>query len=206
MPRSRFVCAALLAMFAAACDKGLQEEQQEAREAREKAQRVLDEENQKLANESAAAERKAAEKADAARSEAEGDVASANREAADRVADAVRDSREKIMDAQQTADEEAREATQAFLRARTDLESSVGKQLDAIDRRTAAVRAKVESGKGTPEVAASVKQVETKVKTVRSDLEAFQTKTARSIDDFRLKLEQSLAELRKAVDSLESKS
>src|SRR4051794_27833690 len=71
-----------------------------------------------------------------------------------------------------TADQKAKEAADAFQKARLDLESGVNKQLDTIDKRTAAVREKLASDKSaSPDKQASVKRVETKSKTLRADLQ-----------------------------------
>ena len=142
-----------------------------------------------------------------ANQEAAEKVSEAEREAKARVAEAQRDGAEKVADAQKGADDASSDAVKAFQAARTDLRKSVETELESIDERVGELKKKI--GKAEPavqnQVAPQVTAVEQKTKTLRSDLRAFETQTAASVDEFRVRLERSMIELKKKLDEIDKR-
>jgi hypothetical protein len=179
-----------------ACQKKAEDHAAEAAKEQTKAEEVARDAANDLNREVVKANQEAAEK-----------VTEAEREAKARVADAVRDGTDKVADAQKNADEASSDAVKAFQEARTDLRKSVETELESIDERVGELKKKI--GKAEPavqtQVAPQVTAVEQKTKTLRSDLRAFETQTAASVNEFRVRLERSMAELKKKLDELDQR-
>lgn len=133
--------------------------------------------------------------------------AEARREASERVGDAIRDGSSKVADARNDADAAAVEAAKAFQEARSDLRKSVDNQLEAIDERVVKLQKKLdETDRGDKvQVKTQVSDVAQRTQTLRNDLQSFEKQTAASVDEFRVRLDRSLAELKKKLEELESR-
>jgi hypothetical protein len=179
-----------------ACQKSAEDHASEAAKEQKKAEEVARDASNDLNREVVKANEEAAKK-----------VSDAEREAKARVAEAQRDGAEKVADAQKGADEASSDAVKAFQAARTDLRKSVETELESIDERVGELKKKL--GKAEPavqnQVAPQVTAVEQKTKTLRSDLRAFETQTAASVDEFRVRLERSMIELKKKLDEIDKR-
>jgi hypothetical protein len=179
-----------------ACQKSAEDHASEAAKEQKKAEEVARDASNDLNREVVKANQEAAEK-----------VSEAEREAKARVAEAQRDGADKVADAQKGADEASSDAVKAFQAARTDLRKSVETELESIDERVGELKKKI--GKAEPavqnQVSPQVTAVEQKTKTLRSDLRAFETQTAASVDEFRVRLERSMIELKKKLDELDKR-
>jgi hypothetical protein len=179
-----------------ACQRSAEDSASEAAKEQQKAEEVARDANNDLQREVVKANEKAAEK-----------INEAEREAKARVAEAERDGADKVADAKKGADDASSDAVKAFQEARTDLRKSVETELESIDERVGELKKKI--GKAEPavqnQVAPQVTAVEQKTKTLRSDLRAFESQTAASVNDFRVRLERSMAELKKKLDELDQR-
>ena len=179
-----------------ACQKSAEDHAADAAKEQKKADEVARDASNDMQREVVKANQEAAEK-----------VSEAEREAKARVADAARDGAGKVADAQKGADEASSDAVKAFQEARTDLRKSVETELESIDERVGELKKKI--GQAEPavqnQVTPQVTAVEQKTKTLRSDLRAFETQTAASVNEFRVRLERSMIELKKKLDELDQR-
>lgn len=184
----------LTLLVAAGCQKSANEERAEAVKAQQEADRAAEEAARERRSEVADANLEAARK-----------IADAQNEAREKNGEAVKDEVGKVVDAQDKAREEARDASEAFQKARIDLRKSVEKELDEIDERAMDLRKKIE--KDTSPAANGTRtnlvSVEKESKTVREDLKAFEEATARSIEQFRVKLEKSLSSMKQRLERID---
>jgi actin-related protein len=184
----------VLLLALAGCDKSASEERAEAVKAQQQADQQTEEAARERRSEVADANLEAAKK-----------IADAQKEARDETTDALKEEQAKVVDAQKEARTEGREASDAFQRARVDLRRSIEKELDSIDTRAADLKKKIEADT-KPAVKATrdkLTEVEKQSKTVREDLRAFEESTARSVEQFRVKLEQSLNTLKQKLDRVD---
>jgi DNA repair exonuclease SbcCD ATPase subunit len=181
-------------LIAAGCQKSANEERAEAVKAQQEADRTAEEAARERRSEVADANLEAARK-----------IADAQKEAREKTGEAVKDEVETVGAAQKEARDEANDATAAFQKARVDLRKSAEKELDAIDARVADLRGKLDKDTSNTKNAtrANLTSVEKESKTVREDLRAFEESTAKSIDQFRIKLEKSLSSLKQRLDRVD---
>jgi hypothetical protein len=181
-------------LIAAGCQKSANEERAEAVKAQQEADRAAEEAARERRSEVAEANLEAARK-----------IADAQKEAREETGEAVKDEVEKVAAAQNDARDEARDAAEAFHKARVDLRKSVEKELDSIDARVADLRGKLDKDATNEKTAtrANLTSVEKESKTLREDLRAFEETTAKSIDQFRVKLEKSLSSLKQRLDRVD---
>lgn len=174
-------------------------------------------------NEAITAQREADETAREARNERQGEVQEANREAAKEVTEARKEAREdslkavedeieKTAGAQKEANEETGEAIQASREARVEIRKSAETRLNKIDARARELQTKLDDassrGTSTPaplDARQKLTEVQRESKTLRTDLMQPETATTPPMAEYRTNLERRLAALEASLERIDDK-
>jgi chromosome segregation ATPase len=200
--RSLFIIVALLG-GSAACNRSPAEQQQQAVEAQNEANRKINE-AQHEANEKTAEVRKDVnEKAAEVRKDYDKLVAEGN----EKVAAAKQDARETAASEQAKANEKIREANRDVVAADDSLRTWGQEKIDGLNN--AIDETRVKSEKAKPEVKAEVeaglKDVQAKRDAIVTEFASLDTKSEKTVDKFKDRVDTEIDHLKQRVDRLERK-
>jgi hypothetical protein len=208
----------LLALAAAACQKSAQQEQSEAinaqraadqtaREAATDRSKEVAEANREASKEMAEAQRVAGKDTAEAQREAAKETTEARREANETARKAAADEIEKTSESQRKANAETREAIDATRKAQVDLRQSVETKLNKLDERVRELNKEASEPKVAPSVATNAREkltaAEAEIKSLRTELPQLQNSPAPSLEQFRARADQRLAQIEHALDQVD---
>jgi hypothetical protein len=184
------------ALALAACQKSVPEERTEALNAQREADQTAREAANERSKEVAAANREAAK-----------DITAAQREADEARQQAVTEEIAKTAEAQRTANAETREAIDATHKVQMDLRKSVEARLNKLDERVRDLNKEANDPKVAPAVATSahtqLTAAEAEIRNLRTELPQLQTSPAPSVEQFRVRADQRVAQIEKALDQVD---
>ena len=218
MLRFHYYGPVLLALTVAACQKSAQQERSEAinaqQEANKTAQAASDERikevtqaNREAAKDINSAQREASKDIASAQNEAAKDITSAQREAAEKAGKATGEEAEKATEAERKAKAETREAVDATRKDQVDLRKSVEAKLNKLDERVRDLTKEANDSKVAPAVASNAKQkltvAEAEIKSLRTELPQLQSSTPPSLEQFRARSDQRVAQIERTLDQVD---
>jgi hypothetical protein len=186
----------MVALALAACQKSAPEERTEALNAQREADQTAREAANERSKEVAQANREAAK-----------EITAAQREADEARQQAVTEEIAKTAEAQRTANAETREAIEATHKVQMDLRKSVEARLNKLDERVRELNKEANDPKVAPAVATSahtqLTAAEAEIRNLRTELPQLQTSPAPSVEQFRVRADQRVAQIEKALDQVD---
>lgn len=186
----------MIALALAACQKSVPEERTEALNAQREADQTAREAATERSKEVTQANREAAK-----------DISAAQREAEEAKQQAVTEEIAKTAEAQRTANAETREAIEATHNVQMDLRKSVEARLNKLDERVRELSKEANDPKVAPAVATSARTqltaAETEIRNLRTELPQLQTSPAPSVEQFRVRADQRVAQIEKTLDQVD---
>jgi len=186
----------MVALALAACQKSAPEERTEALNAQREADQTAREAANERSKEVAQANREAAK-----------EITAAQREADEARQQAVTEEIAKTAEAQRTANAETREAIEATHKVQMDLRKSVEARLNKLDERVRELNKEANDPKVAPAVASSahtqLTAAEAEIRNLRTELPQLQTSPAPSVEQFRVRADQRVAQIEKALDQVD---
>lgn len=186
----------MVALALAACQKSVPEERTEALNAQREADQTAREAANERSKEVTQANREAAK-----------EITAAQREADEARQQAVTEEIAKTAEAQRTANTETREAIEATHNAQMDLRKSVEARLNKLDERVRELNKEANDPKVAPAVATSahtqLTAAEAEIRNLRTELPQLQTSPAPSVEQFRVRADQRVAQIEKTLDQVD---
>jgi hypothetical protein len=198
--RSLFIIVALLG-GAAACNRSPAAEQQQAVEAQNEANQHINEVNREAADKTAEVRKDVNEKAAEVRKDYDKLVAEGN----EKIAEAKQDAREEAANAQAKANESIRDANRGVVAADDNLRTWGQEKIDGLNNRIDETRVKAEKAKPEvkAEVEAGLKDVQAKRDAIVTEFASLDTKSAKTVDKFKDRVDTEIGRLKDRVDRLE---
>ena len=186
----------MVALALAACQKSAPEQRTEALNAQREADQTAREAANERSKEVAQANREAAK-----------EITAAQREADEARQQAVTEEIAKTAEAQRTANAETREAIEATHKVQMDLRKSVEARLNKLDERVRELNKEANDPKVAPAVATSahtqLTAAEAEIRNLRTELPQLQTSPAPSVEQFRVRADQRVAQIEKTLDQVD---
>lgn len=200
--RSLFIIVALLG-GAGACNRTPAEEQQNAVEAQNQANRDIHEANREAAEKTAEVRKDVNEKAAEIRKDYDKVVAEGN----EKIAEAKQDARETAANAQAKANETIRDANRGVVSADDSLRTWGQEKIDSLNNRIDEARVKAEKAKpeARTQFEAGLKDVQEKRDAIVTEFASLDTKSAQTVDKFKNRVDAEIDRLKERVDRLENK-
>jgi hypothetical protein len=200
--RSLFILVALLGS-AGACNRSPAEQQQSAIEAQNEANQKINEANREATEKTAEVRKDVNDKATEIRKDYDKVVAEGN----EKVAEAKQDARETAASAQAKANETIREANRDVVAADDNLRTWGQEKIDGLNNKIDETRVKAEKAKPEikAEVEAGLKDVQAKRDAIVTEFASLDTKSEKTVDKFKDKVDSEIGRLKDRVDRLERK-
>ena len=200
--RSLFIIVALLG-GAGACNRTPAEQQQNAVEAQNEANRKIHEANQEAAEKTAEVRKDVNEKTADTRKEYDKTVAEGN----EKIAEIKQDAREKAASAQANANEAIRDANRGVVAADESLRTWGQQKIDSLNNRIDEARVKAEKAKpeARAEFEAGMKDVQAKRDALVSEFASLDTRSEKTVDKFKGRVDAEIDRLKERVDRLEKR-
>jgi hypothetical protein len=201
--RSLFILVALLggAGAGAACNKTPADQQHEAVEAQNEANSKINEANREATEKTAEVRKDVNEKTADIRKDYDKTVAEGN----EKIAEAKQDARETAANAQANANEKIRDANRGIVAADDNLRTWGQEKIDSLNNRIDETRVKAEKAK--PEVKAEVEKglqdVQAKRDAIVTEFASLDTKSEKTVDKFKDRVDTEIDRLKDRVDRLE---
>jgi chromosome segregation ATPase len=200
--RSLFIIVALLG-GSAACNRTPAEQQQQAVEAQNEANQKINEAAREANEKTAEVRKDVNEKAAEVRKDYDKVIAEGN----EKVAEAKQDARETAASAQAKANEEIREANRDIVAADDSLRTWGQEKIDGLNNAIDETRVKAEKAKPEvkAEVEAGLKDVQAKRDAIVTEFASLDTKSEKTVDKFKSRVDNEIDRLKDRVDRLERK-
>lgn len=203
--RCLFIIVALLGGVGAAagCNRTPADEQQQAVEAQQEANRDIHEANREATQHTAEVRKDVNEKTAEIRKEYDQAVAEGN----EKIAEAKQEARETAAEAQARANETIREANRGIVAADDQLRVWGQEKVDGLNDKIDGARAKAEKAKPQvkAEIEAGLQDVQAKRDAIVNEFASMDTRSEAAVDRFKNKVDAEIDRLMERVDRLERK-
>ncbi|HKU44485.1 MAG TPA: hypothetical protein VJR89_40270 [Polyangiales bacterium] len=201
--RSLFILVALLGGSVTACNRTPADEQRQAVEAQNEANRDIQQANREAAEKTAEVRKDVNEKTADLRKEYDKTVAEGN----EKVAEAQKDAREKAAEAQANANEDIRDANRNVISKDDSLRVWGQEKIDSLNNDIDQARVKAEKAapKAKAEFETGIKDVQAKRDAIVSEFASVDNKSEAAVDKFKTRVDNEIDKLKERVDRLESK-
>jgi hypothetical protein len=202
--RCLFIIAALLGVGAAAgCNRTPADEQQQAVEAQQEANREIHEANREATKHTAEVREDVNAKTAEIRKEYDQAVAEGN----EKIQEAKQDARETAAEAQARANETIREANRGIVAADEGLREWGQEKVDSLNNKIDGTRVKAEQAQPQvkAEVEAGLKDVQEKRDAIVTEFASLDTRSEAAVDKFKSKVSAAIDRLEDRVERLERK-
>jgi uncharacterized phage infection (PIP) family protein YhgE len=188
---------------AGACNRTPAQEQQHAVEAQTEANREITEAQKEASEKTAEVRKDVNEKATDIKKDYDKVVADGN----EKIEQAKQDARETAANAQAKANETIRDANRGVVAADDDLRTWGQEKIDGLNNRIDETRVKAEKAKPEvkAEVEAGLKDVQTKRDAIVTEFASLDTKSEKTVDKFKGRVDAEIDRLKDRVDRLERK-
>jgi uncharacterized protein YicC (UPF0701 family) len=201
--RTLFIVVALLGGSAVGCNRTPADEQNQAVEAQQEANKDIHEANREAAEHTAEVRKDVNEKTGEIRQEYDKAVAEGN----EKIAEAKQDAREESAKAQAAANETIRDANRGIVAADDGLRVWGQEKVDDLNNKIDNARVKAEQAKPQvkAEVEAGLKDIQAKRDAIVTEFAAMDTRSEAAVDKFKTRVDAELDRLKDRVDRLERK-
>jgi len=203
--RSLFIIVALLggAGAGAACNRTPADEQQHAVEAQTEANQKINDANREANEKTAEVRKDVNEKTADARKDYDKVVADGN----EKIAEAKQDARETAANAQANANETIRDANRGVVAADDNLRTWGQEKIDSLNNRIDETRVKAEKAKPAvkAEVEKGLEDVQVKRDAIVTEFASLDTKSEKTVDKFKDRVDSEIGRLKDRVDRLEKR-